>query len=146
MRSVAGCFLIALRRHLIIERRSAQSAASALRHLHLQASHGSKENDENADGDEGERRPREKLGRPVETLATPRSHESDKRQDKPDAVTDQHHGKSRRSRSRRTANPKFPNQQTEPEKKKRREPEFAEMIHAATGYAISPIPANFAPR
>jgi Na+-transporting methylmalonyl-CoA/oxaloacetate decarboxylase gamma subunit len=41
------------------------------------------------------------------------------------------------SRSRGTAAPSFPAEKPEPEKKKRRQPEFAQMIHAALAYAIS---------
>ena len=57
--------------------------------------HGAKENDQNSDGNERERRAREKFRRSIQTLATARSHESDQRQHQAHAVTDQGHGESR---------------------------------------------------
>ena len=51
------------------------------------------------------------------------------------------HGESRRSRSRGTPGPRSPAEKAEPEKKKRRQPEFAQMIHAASAYAMLPVPA-----
>jgi hypothetical protein len=54
--------------------------------LLLPPHHRPKENDQDADGDEGERGASEKLRRPIETLAAPGLHESDERQDEPDGV------------------------------------------------------------
>ena len=51
------------------------------------------------------------------------------------------HGESRRSRSRETPGPRSPAQKPEPKKKKRRQPEFAQMIHAAPAYAMLSIAA-----
>ena len=55
--------------------------------LLLNPGHGSKEDDQDADGDKGERCAREKLRRPIETLPASRLHERDQRQNETDRVT-----------------------------------------------------------
>ena len=96
----------------------------------LQAGHGPKEKDQHADGHERKRGAREKLSRPIETLAAPGLHECEQSQDEPEAVADHRDGDSglrgpaRRGTRKRTA------QEAEPKEEKRREPEFAQVIHA----------------
>ena len=102
---------------------------SSLR-LGLQSGHGSKEKDQHADGHERERGAREELRYSIETLAASGLHECDQGQDKSDAVTGQRDrggglwGPARCGTRKRTA------QEAEPQEEKRREPEFAQMIHA----------------
>jgi hypothetical protein len=96
----------------------------------LQSGHGSKEKNQNADGDERERSAREKLRCPIQALTAPGLHEGDQSQNEPDAITD-HRDRDRglrgppcRGTGQRTAH------QTETKKEKRRESNFAQMIHA----------------
>jgi hypothetical protein len=107
----------------------------------LQPGHGAKENDQDTDGDERQWRASEKFRRPIETLATAGLHERDERQHEPHGVTDQRNGESRRwsppePGSGRSA------QKPEPEKEKRRQPEFAQVVHSAPAYAMLPIAAT----
>lgn len=98
----------------------------------LQTGHGSKKKDQHSDSHERERGACEKLRYSIETLAAPGLHECDQSQNESNRVTDHCNGDSglrgpsRHGPRQRTA------QEAKPKKEKRREPEFAEVIHSFT--------------
>ena len=92
--------------------------------------HCPEENNQDPDRDETERRAREEFRRPIETLPTAGSHETDKRHDKPDAVTDQRDDQSCRRIPTDGRSGDCAAKKPEPEEKKRCQSKFAEMIHA----------------
>lgn len=98
--------------------------------LCLQTCHGSKEKDQDADGDERQGRTRQKFCYPIETLAASGLRECKQGQDESDAITDHRdgHGGLRspacRGTRKRTA------QEAEPKEEKGRESKFAQVIQA----------------
>jgi len=96
----------------------------------LTQDHGPQEKDQDADGDEGERAAREKLRCAIEILAALGIHKCDQGENEPEAITDQRQDDSRSRRPTSRGARKRTDDQSEPKEEKRREPKFAQVMHA----------------